>query len=134
MNLWGVQRSQLKDVWPKVGPLLEWGLKRSNRLTAEMIKEALEKGEAQLWVPWDQSGIRAACVTEIYETSLLKRCHVLALAGSGFKDWLPCLETIEKWAKAKGCELVTMTPRKGLEQHLKGMGYKTPRLCMEKEI
>ncbi len=109
--LWGVPEADIKKGWPLAAPLLAEGLKKSDRLTLEDVREGVTAGEQQLWIAWVEDQIRAVGVTEIYETSIRRVCSVVFATGD-LEILAEHMPMIEDWAKASQCDRIEMLGRR----------------------
>lgn len=82
--------------------------------TVDDVRAAIEGGKAQFW-----PGEKSAVVTEILTFPRKKVCHYW-LAGGDLDELLDMEPSIETWAKAIGCESMTIAGRPGWHRALKG--------------
>lgn len=93
------------------------------------VVNALVNGDMQLWAT-----DKAAVVTELQVYPQFKACHFF-LAGGDMTQLAHFQRVISEWAKAQGCERMTLTGRRGWEKtFLKGEGYAPIFTTFSKEL
>jgi len=119
-------------VWPKLAPWITSALEHGTSSTKpDDVRQGALKGEYQLWVAWeDDFSVRAVCVTEV----IGPRCRIFICMGIGREDWFHHLETIEEWAREKGCTSVLPCVRPGWVKDLSKAGYRKRHITMEKML
>ena len=118
-QLWGVQQSELDDVWHDVLPFIQRVVDKGSDKTAKEIYQGLKKRRYQLWIAWDEQ-IRACCITEtIHHEPDGFLCTIVMCAGDNLRRWINHIKTIEEWAESKGCFAIELVGRKGWEKILK---------------
>lgn len=77
-----------------------------------------------------------AMVSEILLFPRKKVFNLFLVGGDGSEEMQAARPSAEAWAKAQGCDSVTLTGRRGWErmQWMKDAGYKTVQLTLEKEL
>jgi hypothetical protein len=80
------------------------------------LLDDLTRGDAQLWF-----GERAALVTQHVD-----RCLHIWLAGGDLREIIEMRVGVEAYARARGCQEITITGRAGWERVLRPHGY-SPR-------
>lgn len=93
-------------------PALEPGCGAEADLVGELVA-----GSAQLW-----AGERAAMVTQCVGDEQGPCLHVW-LAGGDLTEILRMKDGVEAWARAQGCERITINGRRGWTRVLRGHGY-----------
>lgn len=97
--------------------------------TLQDVADGLHTTKMQLW-----PGINSAVVTEITITPQQKILHYF-LAGGNLRELSLMRPMIEDWAKAQGCNKVTLAGRRGWERtFLKDSGYKPAWYILSKEL
>ena len=116
--LWGVLQSEIDDVWIDVEPFIQKVVDKGSDKTTQQIHDGLKKKRYQLWIAWDEE-IRACCITEtiFYEPDGLL-CTIVMCAGNNISRWIRHIETIEGWAKDKGCFAIEIVGREGWKKYL----------------
>ncbi len=116
--LWGVQQSEIDDVWADVKPFIQRVVDKGSDKTTQQIHDGLKEKRYQLWIAWDEE-IRACCITEtiFYEPDGLL-CTIVMCAGNNINRWIRHIETIEDWAKDKGCFAIEIVGRDGWKKYL----------------
>ena len=137
-HLWGISRTDIEGMWPRVENLVAAACSSSQLHSPDGIKSDLANGISQLWIAWEGSVddiiVRACLVTKIEKSPIAQWCRGILVAGNKPDDWFDHIETIEKWAKDKGCGKMNFIGRCGLEHWLKPKGYQRTHFLMEKAI
>lgn len=123
-------------VWPLVEAHLQGALERSTgEYLMEDIIQGLSLGYFRLWVVYDKrKKILASAVCEMREFPRKKICFILLMGGEGMEDWLDSIWAIEDWAKQNGADAVAAYTRPGISKVLKGQGYSSPYIVVQKEL
>lgn len=133
--LYGIQRHEIDVVWPEVRPWIEeaCGTTRG-KFDAEDIRAGLLTGEDQLWI-WKTPAAFAVGITRLANYPKQRVCTLRIVTGINMEEWAqPCIETIEKWAKANGCHAMEFQARPGWERFLKPRGYDKTHVYLERAI
>ena len=133
--LYGIQRHEIDVVWGEVRPWIEAACKRSRGKFDEYdIKAGLLSGDDQLWI-WKTATAFAVGISRIADYPKQRVCTLRIVTGRNMGEWIrPCLETIEKWAKANGCNALEFQARPGWERFLRTQGYEKTHVYIEKAI
>lgn len=127
----GVLADDLGLVWKDCAPLLIPAL--TDGTTIESVLTAIFAKDAQLWIGFDNNEIQVACVTELVRRGGCLYCNIWLTGGRGLNNWMYFLETIEAWAKEKGCDAMLIDRgRKGWGRLLPD--YKIKTVALMKEI
>lgn len=128
----GVPADRIDDYWPHVSGLIENIAGRSGRrFSAQDYYESFKDRGRQLWVAVTDGDVVMALITEIRTYPGKRVAALVACAGERRGDWLHYLTTVEKWAKAQGCEAIEAEARPGWERVL---GWRRTHVILEKEI
>ena len=92
------------------------------------ICEGVLSGHMQLW-----SNEKACAITEIVVYPNKKVFHVF-LAGGKMKQVLELHDNSLEWAKAQGCEGMTLSGRKGWTKALMSRGWQPHQTVLAKEF
>jgi hypothetical protein len=106
-------------VWPTVEPWIKAALERTQTRTHLPldILIGILKGECVLWTAWRDGNVEAALVSEVQTYPRLKRCHIVALGGTGLRRWYGAMERqLEEYARAQGCTEWSCMGREGWER------------------
>lgn len=104
-------------------------------MDSDSILDWVEMQIAQLWLVHDGERPVSAFVTQIDTTIFGSGLNVVALGGVGLDDWLPGVEnTIEEFAREKGCVRVQMEGRRGWARELTKFGWRETTVKMIKEL
>lgn len=103
---------EVNDLWPRVEPLIERGLRESHKsFSAEDVRLSLLAKARQLWVLLPD--IACAWVTQIDVYPLAKVFHIFLIAGKLPADWRQIWFHVKQWGKSQGCQAVELQGRKG---------------------
>lgn len=92
------------------------------------VVESIYKGHMQLW-PAEESCL----VTELVNYPRKKVLHIF-LGGGKLDEILGMHADVIQWAKAQGCDSLTMSGRKGWTKALKSHEWKDTLVVFEKRI
>lgn len=106
------------EVMPRVATLLTSALARGNgEFLIDDLEDLFLRGVWQLWVQYDEKAdLAIACAaTELYQYPQKKSCIIRMMAALPGRrgEWMPCLETIERWARSQGCVTMEIIGRDG---------------------
>ena len=95
------------------------------RFEAEDIKEGLSNKDQQLWIAFDDS-IKGAVITEIIQYPRMRTLVMHFTGGKELQSWkYPMLNTLQRYAKDKGCDSIESYGRRGWERIFKHDGFKS---------
>ncbi len=122
-------------VWPQAERFIQSAFaKHTGDESEASVLALLAKGEAQLWIAHNGTGIKAAAITRMAMVNSGRRiCFCVACGGEDFDQWAHTLGDIEKWARKQGCDAVRITGRPGWRVYKK-QGYKEPFVVLEKAL
>lgn len=116
MILTPVPADQVDAIWPVAEPWLARVCARpESDLTLDGLRAMCRAGQGQLILigPAGSAPV-AAGVTQVREhADRTRSCWVLAVGGSGRREWLDTLPFIEATARAIGCRTVEFAGRSG---------------------
>lgn len=133
---WGrVPPFLVPKIWPKAKDLIADSLKRSNSdFTADRIKEKIDRGDAQLWIIFNDK-ILAVGTTELATLENgRKLCVVSTLAGEDMALWDHLWEQFEQLAREQRCNGIQVVGRVGWFRYLRDRGFKQPWVVLEKAL
>lgn len=96
--------------------------------TLEDVLDAVELGEAQLWLEED-----ACIVTEIHQAPRAQILHFWIATGK-LEPVLALRHKVMAWGKERGCTKATMTGRRGWLRALAGTEWRETLALMEADI
>ncbi len=105
-------------------------MERGDLGTFRCVEDDVLEGGSLLWLAWNAPKIEGAAVTQISLTERSKVCTIVAYGGEGKRVSL--ITSIEKYAKAEGCDVVRILGRKGWLRWLKD--YSAPKVVLEKRL
>jgi len=121
--------------WPAAEPWITDALARGKAdIGADEVKQQLERGGMQLWLPWDGRRARGCCVTEIVDSVRGKACNLVVVAGEQFETWRHLLDAIKAWARVQGCARLEAGGREGWVRRVKADGWRPVRTVIEMRL
>ncbi len=133
VNLWGVQASEVQDMWALVQDMIGEALERGGSHTLEEVLDDITSGRGQLWAAWShEEGILGCMITFVVPHPLKTVCRIWMCVGRERKRWVHHLATIEAWAKEAGCTSVIAVVRPGWEKVL--TDYRKTHVTLERTI
>ena len=100
---------ELLKIWPQIAPMVESALKHGDGRVAERdIFDGVMNKVFTLWVTRKKRQIKAVCVTQIINSPRKRFLNLYLLSGENRSDWLPHEDTIAAYARAMGCEQLTI--------------------------
>lgn len=125
IRLYGVLSHAVDDIWQEALPLIEKALHYSDgKYTTDHILKFLKSRDMQLWVVFNNAGMKGIIVTQIVNYPTEKRLCIVLLAGISFKSWMhSCWYLIKEWAKNEGCVSCEIFGRPGWEKVIKKLGF-----------
>ena len=106
-----VYPGQVDEFWPYAEPFLKRATEKCGNWSIDEIRRELGNG-ALLWIVWNGTELKAACVTRLAEIKGEKVCQVLVCGGSD-EDWRTRFEEIEDYARNEKCVKAQIQGRKG---------------------
>ena len=118
-----IEPSEIPYIWVDVKPLIDKALVHANgeMLTSDVLKLLLENKE-HLFIGFDNDEILSALVGEIIHYPQKKVFRIITWStksGHDYEEWIDLFNTIEYFAKSKGCDSIEAWTRKGLARKLK---------------
>lgn len=116
----------LVPMWPKVRPLLSKTIKYTNgRYETDDILVALYNNEQQLWVAFDDEGVKGVAVTTLCAYPRMKALVVVFCAGTKMVEWVDLLQdTLRRFALDNQCGAIEANGRKGWARFMRGKGVR----------
>lgn len=114
----GVQPEELPSVFPLINQLLMKIPRLGEKFGLPDIYAELETGAWQLWIAGEEQ-IDAVMLTTVIKFPRTTELHLLGVAGSRMRDWLPFLPLMKEFARKSGCKRIVMGPvRQGFKRAL----------------
>ena len=118
-----VKPNEIPYIWVDVKPLIEKALVHANgeMLPEDVLKLLLENNE-YLFIGYTNDEIQSALVGEIITYPRKKTFRIITWStksGHDYEAWIGLWDTIENFAKSKGCDSIEAWTRKGLARKLK---------------
>jgi hypothetical protein len=137
VNLSLVPLDAIDGIVPQCKHHIQRALDFAGSHTVADVCADLREGKAQLWVAGDGDTIDGIVVTTITQYPQRKECFIWLLAGErgSAYSWMTIndmLGEIEAWAKALGCDLVSLEGRSGWERVLPE--YEKTKVILEKRL
>lgn len=119
-----IPSAHVEAVWPLAEPHLKRALRFGDgEFTLAETRGLIREGRFQLWLAWDalrQCAIGAG-VTEVFDYPQKRVCFLVLWASEAPRmHWLSGLETVEAWARDRGCKDMRLLGRKGWGRVLSG--------------
>ena len=127
-----VSQAEIKQLDFQCLTLIQRALKYENTHSLYDVLNDLRAGKAQLWVAGYGNTIDGICVTCINNYPNTTICLIWLCAGIGREKYTRLIGNIEQWAKAQGCESISLEGRPGWERVL--TDYKKTKIMLEKVI
>lgn len=135
--LYGIQKHLIDEVWDEVRPWIAAACKTSRgKFDENDIRMGLLLGEDQLWI-WRTETAYAVGITRLCNYPKQRVCTVRIVTGTNRSEWqIPAMETLERWAKANGCQAMELQARPGWWRgFLRRLGgYEMTHLYVEKAL
>ena len=118
-----VTPKEIPYIWVSVKPLIEKALVHANgeMLSSDILKLLLNNKE-YLFIGYDNDEILSALVGEIINYPQKKVFRIITWStesGHDYEAWIDLFDTIEYFARSKGCNSIEAWTRKGLARKLK---------------
>jgi hypothetical protein len=127
----GIQPQDVREVWPRVEPLVVRAIERANGdFGIDDVLASLQAGSRQLFVTWPALDAIAITQSEKRHGGLV--LHVFAMAGRLPTNWRGILSNLEQWAADQGCIAVELRGRRGWARLMPD--YDASMVFMRKEI
>ena len=112
--------------WKQIEPFMEGAAKYTyGRYTSDDIYDSVTEHDYQLWVAFDETGIKGAIVTNIMVYPKRKLLCMSFCGGYDLKEWKePMLSLLQRYAKDMGCDGIEATARAGWAKIFLNNGYK----------
>ncbi len=114
------------SMWPKVRPHLAKAVKYSGgRYETDDILVALHNKAQQLWVAFDDEGVKGAVVTQFSYYPRKSVLSILFCAGDQAKAWREnMLNMLRSYAADHGCDALEGHGRYGWSRYMKRYGFR----------
>jgi hypothetical protein len=127
-----VDPAQAHKFWPFVSPLIKAAMEKGRLSSYADVEHSVRNSSALLWIAWNGEKIKAAAVTELGQANGEKFCTIVACGGQERSQWLPLIESLEKYGRAEGCKAMRIFGRRGWLKLLPD--YRTARVLLEKKL
>jgi hypothetical protein len=113
-------------IWPDIDTYMQGAAKYTyGRFNADDIKDGLSNKRQQLWIAFDDS-IKGAVITEIIQYPRMRTLIMHFTGGKELQTWKdPMLNTLQSYARDKGCNSIESYGRRGWEKVFKNDGFKS---------
>ncbi len=113
-----VNPNEVPYIWVAIKPLIEKALVHANgeMLSSDILKLLLENKE-HLFIGYDNEEIQSALVGEVIHYPQKKVFRIITWStksGHDYEAWIDLFDTIEYFAKSRGCDSIEAWTRKGL--------------------
>lgn len=122
-----VPPEHVQTCWPQIEKYIEAAAEYTyGRYTADDIKTCLTDYDYQLWVAFDNDGMKGAVVTNIVTYPRKKFLCMQFCGGKDLKEWkAPMLSLLQKFARDIQCDGIESVGRPGWAKIFSGDGYKS---------
>ena len=112
--------------WKQIEPFMAKAAKYTyGRFTSDDIYDSVMEHDYQLWVAFDETGIKGAVVTTVMVYPKRKLLCMSFCGGYDLKEWKePMLSLLQRYAKDMGCDGIEATARAGWAKIFLNDGYK----------
>lgn len=133
--LYGIPHTSIDDVWDEVRPWIERAAETTRgKWDAQDIRIGLLTGDDQLWI-WKSPTAFAVGITRLANYPKQRVCTLRIVTGTNMAEWAqPCIETIEAWARANGCQAMEFQARPGWRRFLCARGYDKTHEYLERAL
>lgn len=119
VRVYGFLSDHLDEVWNEVEPILETAIPYCDgKYEISDIKNFIKSLEMQLWCGFDNTGLIAACVTQVIIYPRCKRLLISFMAGKRLDEMIE-EQPILEFGKQMGCDKAEICGRKGWVRRLK---------------
>ena len=121
-----IPAERVPEMWPLVEPFMEMAAEETNgRYQTPDILNALLNLHHDLWVVYDDLGIKGALVTAIKLYPHKRYLELSFIGGRDGPEWKDqMLGIMRKWAEANSCEGIESCARIGWSRIFKDDGYR----------
>ena len=116
----------INTCWKQIEPFMAKAAKYTyGRFTSDDIYDSVTEHDYQLWVAFDETGIKGAVVTNVMVYPKRKLLCMSFCGGYDLKEWKePMLSLLQRYAKDMGCDGIEATARAGWAKIFQSDGYK----------
>lgn len=113
--------------WPAIKEYMEGAAKYTyGRYAADDIYDCIKEYDYNLWVAFDDSGIKGAVVTNFIHYPKKKYLVLVFCGGVKLKEWKDqMLSLLQHWAFDSGCDGIESTGRPGWSKIFENDGHKS---------
>lgn len=133
VNFARVPPELIRRARPAVGALLDRGARYRHR-DWDALEPQMIEGTVQLWAGGASDKVELMVATEIQARPLGDVLTILYMAGERLKRWVGFLPILEDFAREHGCVALDAWCRSGLEDPLKGHGWRRRAVLMTKDL
>jgi hypothetical protein len=121
-----VPKQFIDTCWEQIKPFMEKAAKYTHdRYTSDDIYDSVVEHDYQLWVAFDETGIKGAVVTNMVIYPKRKLLCMAFCGGRDLKEWKDqMLSLLQRYAKDMGCDGIEATARAGWAKIFINDGYK----------
>jgi hypothetical protein len=121
-----VSPDQVHIVWDQVVPYMERAAEYTyGRYELSDIKDVIEQYDHNLWIAFDDKGLKGAVVTAFKHYPRKKYLDLVFVGGDEGLEWKdPMLKILQHWAYDNTCDGIESSGRLGWSKIFKDDGYK----------
>lgn len=119
--------------WPQIASFMDKAAEYTfGRYTSDDIRNCLTDYDYQLWVAFNDNGIKGAVVTNFMTYPRIKVLSMTFCGGVELAEWKsPMLSLLRRFAKDTGCDRIEAVARKGWAKAFEKDGYKANWVTFE---
>lgn len=127
MQVTMVPREHVSDCWDSVEKHLAKAAEYTyGRYEVEDIYDAIMDYDHDLWIAFNEEGVKGAVVTKFVHYPKKKYLDMVFCGGEDLKDWKePMLKLLQHWAFDNSCDGIESTGRPGWTKVFANDGCKT---------
>ena len=121
-----VPPEMVSGLWPNIFPHLSKAADYTfGRYEPEDILEFVLDGNGHLWVVFDDNKIIGVTITRFWQYPRKKCLDMVFIGGDEGFSWKDSmLETLQRWSRDNGCDVIESSGRAGFARAFKADGYK----------
>jgi hypothetical protein len=121
-----VPPEMVSGLWPNILPHISKAADYTfGRYEPEDIFEFVLNGEGHLWIVFEDKNIVGITITRFWQYPRKKCLDMLFIGGDEGFSWKDLmLETLQRWSRDNGCDVIESSGRAGFARAFKADGYK----------
>lgn len=121
-----VPRNHVESIWPQIEMYMQWAANYTyGRFTADDIKDSITQYDHDLWIAFDEEGIKGAVVTQFAVYPQKTYLDMVFTGGIQLDKWKDdMLALLKKFARDHDCAGIESAGRPGWVKIFKNDGHK----------